>query len=182
MIYQLADKRPQLKGEGHFIADSADLIGDVTLEDSVSVWFGAVVRADNHPVVVGAGSNIQDGSVLHTDEGIALIIGEDVTVGHKAVLHGCRIGNNSLIGINAVILNNAVIGENCIVGACALVTEGMVIPDNSLVLGAPARVVRQLDDNSRDALRESARHYEGNGARFNRDLKPVGLEVASSCD
>ncbi|WP_220348984.1 gamma carbonic anhydrase family protein [Alkalilimnicola ehrlichii] len=138
MIYRLADRVPQFIGESHFIAPNATLIGSVVMHSNASVWFNAVVRADNEPIVIGEDSNIQDGSVLHVDEGYPLEIGRGVTIGHKVMLHGCQIGDYSLIGINAVVLNGAKIGKYCLIGANALVPEGMVVPDGSLVLGAPA--------------------------------------------
>lgn len=140
-------------------ADNATVIGQVELGKQVSIWFGAVVRADNSPIRIGDFSNVQENAVLHTDTGIDLNIGKYVTIGHQATLHGCTIGDNSLIGINAVVLNNAVIGKNCIIGANALVPEGKVIPDNSLVVGSPAKVIRSLDAAAEVALTQSAMHY-----------------------
>lgn len=170
MLYQLDDKRVQLLGGGHFVADNAAVIGNVTLEDEVSIWFNVVIRADNEPMLIGARSNIQDGSVLHSDEGYPLIIGKDVTVGHKAMIHGCTIGDGSLIGINAVVLNGARIGRGCLIGAGALITEGMDVPDGSLVLGAPGKVKRTLSDEQRAGLLASAAHYVANGQRYRRGL------------
>ena len=154
-IYQLGDKHPQLAASA-WVADSAQVIGDVRLEADVSIWFNTVLRGDNDPITIGSGSNIQDGSVLHTDNGVPLTIGRHVTVGHQVMLHGCTIGDESLIGIGAVVLNGAVIGRHCLVGAGALVTEGKTFPDGSLIIGSPARVVRQLTPEQIEALRRSA--------------------------
>jgi carbonic anhydrase/acetyltransferase-like protein (isoleucine patch superfamily) len=171
VIYSLAERRVELRGTEHFIAPNATLIGSVILEDRASVWFNAVLRGDNEPLIVGEGSNIQDGSVLHTDAGIVLTVGKGVTVGHMVMLHGCTIGDNSLIGIKTVILNRAVIGNNCIIGANTLIPEGKVIPDNSLVMGTPGRVVRQVTDAESAGLRRSAEHYVHNMRRYLSALK-----------
>ena len=171
MLYQLAEKRVRMRGEGHFVAPNATVIGDVVLESQSSVWFNVVIRADADAVVIGEGSNIQDGAVLHVDPGFPLHLGKHVTVGHKVMLHGCSIGDGSLIGINAVVLNGAKIGRNCLIGANALVTEGSVIPDGSMVVGVPGKVKRQLSEDEIAALRRSAEHYIGNAARFARDLQ-----------
>ncbi|NJN46504.1 MAG: gamma carbonic anhydrase family protein [Candidatus Competibacteraceae bacterium] len=171
MIYSLADRRIELRGNEHFIAHNATVIGSVILEDRASVWFNAVLRGDNEPLIVGEGTNIQDGSVLHTDAGIVLTIGKGVTVGHMVMLHGCTIGDNSLIGIKAVILNKAKIGNNCLIGANTLIPEGKVIPDNSLVMGSPGRVVREVTEAEIAGLRRSAEHYVENMRRYLRDLK-----------
>ncbi|MDI7774189.1 gamma carbonic anhydrase family protein [Asticcacaulis sp. EMRT-3] len=169
--YRLGDKTPVLPaGERYWIAPSAEVIGDVHLGEDASIWFGAVARADNEPMIIGARSNIQDGAVLHSDPGSPLVIGCDVTVGHKAVLHGCTVGDGSLIGIGAVVLNGAVIGADSIVGAGALVPEGKVFPDGVLLLGQPARVARDLTPEQIGQLRHSAAHYVRNGRRFRRDL------------
>lgn len=149
-----------------WVADSATVIGQVELGREVSIWFGAVVRGDNCKIKIGDFSNVQENAVLHTDHGIELNIGEYVTIGHQAMLHGCTIGDNSLIGINAVILNNAVIGKNCIIGANALIPEGKVIPDNSLVMGSPGKVVKQLDENAEIRLKMSAMHYAAHFKNF----------------
>ncbi|OYW34919.1 MAG: gamma carbonic anhydrase family protein, partial [Brevundimonas sp. 12-68-7] len=152
-VYSLADKKPQLPPEGEYwIAPNAVVVGDVTLKPGASVWFGAVVRGDNDPIVIGENTNIQDGSVLHSDPGEPLIIGDKVTVGHMAMLHSCTIGDNTLIGIGAVVLGRAVIGRNCLIGANALITEGRVIPDGSLVMGQPGKVVRMLEPGQIAAL------------------------------
>ena len=171
-LYVLADKRPQL-GNAVWVADNASVIGDVRLGDNASVWFGAVLRGDNDPIVVGANSNIQDGSVVHTDEGVACVIGDKVTVGHLVMLHGCTIGDGSLIGIKSVILNRAVIGKHCIIGANTLISEGKVIPDRSLVVGSPGKIVRQLTDQEVQFLEDSAHHYVENARRFANNLERI---------
>ncbi len=171
MIYRLGQSAVEIVGDDFFVADNATVIGRVRLENNVSVWFNAVIRGDNDLITVGENSNIQDGSVLHTDPGIPLTIGKYVTVGHKAMLHGCTIGDCSLIGINAVILNGARIGRNCLVGANSLITENKEIPDGSLVVGAPARVVRTLSPRQQDALKESAEHYVENFKRYRKELQ-----------
>ena len=165
MFYDLEDKKPKNSGE-NWVAPNATIIGDVTLEKNSSVWFNAVIRGDNENIHVGEGSNVQDGSVLHTDPGCPLRIGKDVTIGHIVMLHGCTIADNSLIGIGAVILNNAKIGKNCIIGAKALITENKEIPDNSLVVGAPGRVVRKLTDEEIGKITENAKHYQDNWKRY----------------
>jgi carbonic anhydrase/acetyltransferase-like protein (isoleucine patch superfamily) len=176
LIYQLDDRRVKA-ADDCYIAPSATVIGSVVLEAGVSVWFDAVIRGDNEPITVGARTNVQDGAVLHTDEGSPCVIGEDVTIGHKAVVHGCRIADNSLIGINAVVLNGAVIGKNCLIGANALVTEGKEIPDNSLVLGSPGKVVKSLSDEEIAELSASALRYLNNGRRY-----LSGLQVQTQTD
>lgn len=170
MIYTLGDRAPEFEGAGHFVADNATIIGNVRLKDKASIWFNCVLRGDNDWLIVGERSNIQDGCVLHTDPGIDLVVGDDVTVGHKVMLHGCQIGNNSLIGIGSTVLNGAKIGNNCIVGAHALVTENKEFPDGSLILGAPAKVVRQLSEDEIAHVRWSADVYVKNAERFNSDL------------
>lgn len=173
-IYALDDRRPSLPGEGNYwIAPDAQVIGDVMLAHQVSVWFGAVLRGDMDRIVVGENSNVQDGSVLHTDPGSPLFIGKNVTVGHMVMLHGCTIGDGSLIGIGSVILNNVKIGKNCLIGAKALLTEGKEIPDNSMVLGAPGKIVRQLSDEEGAALRLSADHYVENWKNYLSGLKKI---------
>ena len=173
MMYHLGERRIELRGGNHYVASDATLVGSVVLEDAASVWFGVVIRADNEPIVIGARSNIQDGSVLHTDAGIPMLIGPDVTVGHQVMLHGCTIGEGSLIGIKAVILNPAVIGKDCLIGACALVPEGKVIPDRSLVMGIPGKVVRMLTDAEVANNRAAAAHYVANARRYRDMLQPV---------
>ena len=172
MLYALGGERVEFVGEGQFVAPGAALIGKVRLEARASVWFNAVLRGDNEPIVIGAGSNVQDGCVLHTDPGYPLTLGEGVTVGHLAMLHGCEIGDNSLIGINAVVLNGARIGRNCVIGANALVKEHMEVPDNSMVLGSPGKIVRELDAESAARLKKSAAVYVEKSARYRRDLEP----------
>ena len=172
--YQLDGVSPILPPEGEYwIAPNASVIGDVELKPGASVWFNVVIRGDNERITVGHDSNIQEGAILHTDVGYPMTIGAGVTVGHKAMLHGCEIGDNSLIGINAVVLNGAKIGKNCLIGANALITEGKVIPDNSLVMGQPGKVVRELDEGAVSALALSAQHYVQNWKRFATGLKPV---------
>ena len=170
-IYKLGDVSPQVPEDGAFwIAPSAHVMGHVIMLADTSIWFGAVVRGDNEPITIGALSNIQDNSVLHSDHGSPLTIGEGVTVGHRAVLHGCEVGDNSLIGIGASVLNNAKIGKNCLIGAHALVPEGRVIPDNSMVLGAPGKVVKELSAEWVETLKASAASYVQNYKRFKNDL------------
>ncbi len=171
MIFSLQDRRVQLHGGPHFIAHNATLIGSVTLEADVSIWYNVVIRADQDEITIGTGSNIQDGAVLHVDPGKPLRIGKGVTVGHKAMLHGCTIGDYSLIGINAVVLNGANIGKNCLIGANALVPENMVIPDGSLVLGSPARVKRELSAEQQETLSHGSDHYVENGRHFLQHLR-----------
>jgi carbonic anhydrase/acetyltransferase-like protein (isoleucine patch superfamily) len=173
-IYALGDSKPQLPPLGEYwVAPSASVIGNVILHTNASVWFGAVLRGDNDPITVGPDSNIQDGSVLHTDMGSPLTLGRGVTVGHKAMLHGCEVGDYSLIGIGAVVLNGVKIGRNCIIGANALITEGKVIPDNSLVVGQPGKVVRERDPAHIAVLQMSAEHYVQNWKRFAAELREV---------
>ena len=171
MIYQLNQKRVTRHPET-FVAPNATVIGSVTLHARSSIWFNVVVRGDNDPIEIGEESNVQDGSVLHTDEGVPLQIGRGVTVGHKVMLHGCTIGDYSLIGINAVVLNRAKIGSFCIIGANALVPEGKEIPDGSLVMGTPGKVVRQLTNEERVRLKASALHYVHNAQRYLSELTP----------
>ena len=171
-IYQLDDMQPTLH-ESVWVADSARVIGQVTLAESSSVWFGAVVRGDTAAIHIGRGSNIQDNSVLHADEGLPLVIGENVTVGHQVMLHGCTIGDGSLIGIQAVVLNGAKIGKNCLVGAGALVTEGKEFPDGCMILGSPAKAVRQLSPEQLEGLKMSAQHYMDNARQYKAGLKKL---------
>lgn len=170
MKYALGDHKVKTDGDDYWIAPNASVIGKVTLEAGASIWFGAVLRGDNDPIVIGAGSNVQENSVLHTDEECPLIVGKNVTIGHMAMLHGCTVGDNSLIGIGAVILNNAKIGKNCIIGAKALITEGTEIPDNSLVVGAPGKVIRQVSDETVKDLLHSAEHYVERARLFKAGL------------
>lgn len=170
-IYSLDGKQPVLPEGFYFVAESAQVIGHVILGEGAGIWFGAVLRGDNEPITVGEGSNIQENCVLHTDMGFPLTIGKGCTIGHAAILHGCTIGDNSLVGMGATVLNGAEIGKNCLIGAGALVTEGKVIPDNSLVVGSPARVIRTLDADAEAKLRLSASHYVENAKRFAAGLK-----------
>ena len=171
MIYTLGEQTPELVGDGHYIAHTATVIGNVRLLDKASIWFNCVVRGDNEPIEIGAGSNIQDGCVLHTDPGYPMRINANVTVGHKVMLHGCTIGENSLIGIGSTILNGATIGKNCLVGAHALITEGKSYPDGMLILGAPAKAVRELSSEEIAGMKEAASHYVENAARFASSLR-----------
>ncbi|MBC7471571.1 MAG: gamma carbonic anhydrase family protein [Ramlibacter sp.] len=172
-IYELDGKAPQL-GEGAWVADSAEVIGNVDLGANASVWFGVVIRGDNETIRVGRNSNIQDGSVLHSDAGVPLTLGDNVSVGHQVMLHGCTIGDGSLIGIQAVVLNRAKIGRNCIVGAGSVVTEGKEFPDNSLIFGSPAKFIRTLDDAGLQMLSHIAEHYVENAERYRLGLRKIG--------
>ena len=172
MIYALGDKRPQMRGE-YFVAQSASVIGNVILENNVSVWFGAVLRGDNDCISVGENSSIQDNCVVHADPGFPVTIGRDVTVGHMAMVHGCTIGDGALIGIKSVILNGAVIGKECLIGANALVAESKVIPDRSLVLGSPGKVMRQLSDEDVARIREGVSHYVEKIRRYRAQLNAI---------
>lgn len=174
-LYALGDLTPQLPESGsYWVAPDAQVMGNVKLEHNASVWFGAVLRGDNELITIGENSNVQDGSVLHTDPGSPLTLGKNVTIGHKVMLHGCTVGDNSLIGIGSIILNNTKIGKNCLIGANTLIAEGKEIPDNSMVLGAPGKVVRTLSDEQAAGLEMSAAHYVENWQRYARDLKPIG--------
>jgi len=174
-IYALDDTRPQLASpDSIWIAPDAHVIGDVILGADVGVWFGAVLRGDNEPISIGAGSNIQEGVMIHADPGFPATIGAGCTIGHHAIVHGCTLGRNTLVGMGATILNGAVIGDNCLIGANTLVTEGKVFPDNSLIVGAPARAVRTLDDKAIAGLRETAAKYVQNIARFRGGLEIIG--------
>jgi carbonic anhydrase/acetyltransferase-like protein (isoleucine patch superfamily) len=172
-IYELDGKAPQL-GAGAWVADSAQVIGAVELGENASVWFGTVIRGDTETIRVGRNSNIQDGSVLHADPGVPLVIGDNVTVGHQVMLHGCTIGDGTLVGIQAVVLNNAKIGRNCIVGAGSVVTEGKEFPDNTLIFGSPAKAVRTIDEAGQQKLAHIAEHYVENARRYARGLKKIG--------
>lgn len=173
-VFALEGHAPQLPDHGaYWIAPDAAVIGQVRLERNASVWFGAVIRGDNDLIVVGENSNVQDGAVLHTDPGLELTIGRDCTIGHRAILHGCTIGDNTLIGMGAVILNRAKIGRNCLIGANALITEGKVIPDNSLVMGQPGKVTATLDSETVSRLTLSAQNYVRNWRRFVSGLRPA---------
>ena len=172
-IYALEDISPRIHPDAGWIAPTALLIGDVEVGPEAGIWFGVVARGDIEIIRIGARSNVQENCVLHTDKGFPLTIGANVTIGHSAIVHGCTIGDNSLIGMGATILNGAVIGRNCLIGANALVTEGKVIPDNSLVLGAPAKVVREIDADGVAALTASADRYVDNAKRFAAGLRRV---------
>lgn len=171
-VYALGDLAPDLHADT-WIAPDANVIGRVVLEEGASVWFGATIRAEHEEVRIGAGSNIQDNCVLHVDPGYPLRVGRNCTIGHKVMLHGCSIGDNSLVGMGATILNGARIGRNCLVGAGALVTENREIPDNSVVMGAPGKVVRQVSDADAGRMASGARHYQDNMRRFRQDLKRI---------
>lgn len=172
-IYKLGEAAPTIH-ESVFVADSANIIGNVTLEENSSVWFGATLRGDNEPITLGAGSNVQESAVLHTDPGFPLTIEPNVTIGHQVMLHGCTIKEGSLIGIQAVVLNGAVIGRNCLVGAGAIVTEGKVFPDNSLILGAPAKVVRELTETDIASMQRGAASYAERRGYFKAQLVRIG--------
>ncbi|MDH3637025.1 MAG: gamma carbonic anhydrase family protein [Gammaproteobacteria bacterium] len=170
MRYSLEDRHVEMRGREHFVADTAVVIGSVILEDQASIWFNAVLRGDNDIIHIGAGSNIQDGSVLHADPGFPLTVGRHVTVGHMVMLHGCTIGDHSLIGIHSVILNGANIGANCMIGAYTLITEGKEIPDNSLVIGQPGRVIRTISEDEMKMLRRAAQEYIQKAHRYRTSL------------
>ena len=173
MLYKLDEHEPILDGN-YYVADSAIVLGKVRLCKDASVWFGAVLRGDTELITIGEGSNVQECSVLHTDLGFPLNIGKDVTIGHKVMLHGCTIGDGSLIGINSVVLNGAKIGKGCLIGANALITEGMEVPDKSLVLGSPGRIKGELSEDQQQGLILSAKHYVENGKRFKEGLTKIG--------
>ena len=173
-VYNLGALAPSLPPEGEYwIAPNAAVLGNVILKKNASIWFGCTLRGDNDPIVVGENSNVQDGSVLHTDHGSPLTIGMNVTVGHMVMLHGCTIGDGSLVGIGSIILNGARIGKNCLIGANSLITEGKEIPDGSMVMGSPGKVVRQLDEGAANMLALSAAHYVENWKHYAAGLKPV---------
>jgi carbonic anhydrase/acetyltransferase-like protein (isoleucine patch superfamily) len=174
-LYALGDVEPIVPPPGRFwVAPNAQVMGRVVLKENVSIWWGAVLRGDNDPITIGARSNVQDGSVLHTDEGTPLDIGEDVTIGHMVMLHGCSIGDGSLIGIGSVVLNGARIGKNCLVGAKTLITEGKEFPDNSMIVGSPGKVIRTLSPEQGAMIAHGAAHYVENWKRYARDLKELG--------
>jgi carbonic anhydrase/acetyltransferase-like protein (isoleucine patch superfamily) len=176
MLYQLDDLQVQAVGD-YWVADNAVVLGNVLLCQDASVWFNAVLRGDTELITVGEGSNVQDGSVLHTDLGYPINIGAHVTIGHKVMLHGCDIGEGSLVGINSVVLNGAKIGKNCLIGANALITEGKVIPDNSMVMGSPGKVVKTLSEEQGALIRMGAKHYVENARRFRDGLAPQAVAV-----
>jgi carbonic anhydrase/acetyltransferase-like protein (isoleucine patch superfamily) len=170
-LYSLDGKRPSVPEDGEYwVAPEAQVIGNVTLGRDVGIWFSAVLRGDNDPIEIGEGTNVQDGVIVHTDPGFPVVIGAGCTIGHRAIIHGCTIGGNTLVGMGAIILNGARIGRNCLVGAGALVTEGKIFPDNSLIVGSPAKIVRSLDDAAVERLRASAVHYAANARRFKAGL------------
>ena len=171
-VYALGDITPRIDPSA-WVADDATVIGDVVMEAGSSLWFGTIVRGDNSTITIGRNSNVQDGSVLHTDAGIPLTLGENVTVGHQVMLHGCTVGDNTLIGIQSVVLNHARIGRNCLVGAGSLVTEGKEFPDGSLIVGRPAKVVRALTAEQIEGLRSNADHYVENAERYRAGLKRI---------
>jgi carbonic anhydrase/acetyltransferase-like protein (isoleucine patch superfamily) len=172
--YSLGKRKVEFRGPDWFIADNATVIGSVVLENNASVWFNVVIRGDSDVITIGENSNVQDSAVLHTDAGYLLTLGRDVSVAHLAMLHGCRIGDNSLIGINAVVLNGAVIGKNCLIGSNALIPEGKSIPDGSLVVGSPGRVVRGLNEQEVAGLKSIADHYAERFKRYKAELKKEG--------
>ena len=171
-LYALGDRRPSVDSSA-WVAPDANVIGEVILGPRASVWFCATLRGDNEPIIVGEGTNLQENVVCHTDMGAPLTIGRNCTIGHKAMLHGCTIGDETLIGMGATILNGARIGKNCLIGAGALITENKEIPDFSLVMGAPGKIVRTLDETAAAMLRASALHYQDNAARFRAELKEI---------
>lgn len=171
-IYELDGVAPRLHPTA-YVADSAEVIGNVELAEGASVWFGAVLRGDNDLMSIGKGANVQDGSVLHSDPGFPLTLGADVTIGHMVMLHGCTIGDGTLVGIGAVVLNGAKIGRNCLVGAGALVTEGKEFPDNSMIVGAPAKAIKELTPEQATRMRHAAEHYVENSARYRKGLKKI---------
>jgi len=173
MIYSLAQRTLKTEGDDYFVAPSAQVIGSVVLKKNANIWFNAVIRADNDTITIGEDSNIQDGAVLHTDPGFALTLGKGVTVGHNVMLHGCTVGDFTLVGINTVVLNGAKIGKYCLIGANTLIPEGMVIPDGSMVVGSPGKIKRELTDEQKEQLEASAEHYVQNAKRFNEELTPV---------
>ncbi len=174
-IYTLGERQPQFPASGNYwVAPNAQVLGDILLHENASVWFNAVLRGDNELITIGKNSNVQDSAVMHTDIGFPLTIGKNVTIGHQAMLHGCTVGDNSLIGIGATVLNGTKIGRNCLIGAHALVGEGKDIPDNSMVLGMPGKVVRTLDKANEKMMIASAIHYVENWQRYARDLKQTG--------
>ncbi|MFT5718661.1 MAG: carbonic anhydrase/acetyltransferase-like protein (isoleucine patch superfamily) [Oleiphilaceae bacterium] len=169
-MYSLGERKIQFEGKPAFIAPNATLIGSVVIHENVSIWFNVVIRADNDKIIIGENTNIQDGSVLHIDTNYPLNIGKNVTVGHKVMLHGCTIGDNTLVGINAVVLNGAKIGKNCLIGANSLIPENMVVPDGSMVIGCPGKVKRGLTEQEIKMLELSAMHYVNNGKRYEKEL------------
>jgi len=172
-LYALGEITPSLPEGFFWIAETATALGNIHIGENVGIWFGAVLRGDEEPIIVGARTNVQDQCTLHTDKNFPLTIGEGCTIGHRATLHGCTIGDNTLVGMSATILNGAIVGKNCLIGAGALVREGQKIPDDSLVIGVPAKIVRTLDSQAVEQIRQSADYYIENARRFARDLKPL---------
>ncbi len=173
-LYEIDGLKPETPpSDNYWVAPTATVIGRVLIGEDVGIWFGTTIRGDNEPISIGKGSNVQENTVMHTDPGFPVNMGEGCTIGHGAIIHGCTIGDNSLVGMGATILNGARIGKNCLVGANALVTEGKEFPDNSLIVGAPAKAVRSLDEEAVNALRRSANHYIANWKRFKNGLKKV---------
>ena len=170
MIYKLGEHKVKINGDDFFVAETASVIGKVCLENDSSIWFGAVLRGDNEWITVGENTNIQECAVLHTDPGFPCTLGKNVTVGHQAMLHGCEIGDNSLIGINAVILNGAKIGKNCLIGSKSLITENKEIPDNSLVMGSPGKIIRQVTDEEVNAIKDNAIRYQNNWKKYSKNI------------
>jgi len=175
MLYQLGKRKPVIEG-AHFIADNASIIGSVILKENASIWFNCTIRGDNDVITIGENSNVQDGAVLHTDPGFKLTLGRGVTVGHNAMVHGCEVGDFTLIGINAVVLNGAKIGKHCLIGANTFIPEKMVIPDGSMVVGSPAVIKRQLSEQQQKMLELGAYHYVQNGQRYQKKLTAVTVE------
>lgn len=175
MIYTLGDRQPVISEDRGFVAPGATIIGSVEIADGASIWFGAVLRGDNDWIRIGRNSNVQDGAILHTDAGIELVVGEGVTIGHRVTLHGCEIGDRTLVGIGSTILNRAKIGRDTVIGAHSLITEGKTFPDGVLVMGSPARIVRELDEDERAMLERSAAVYVDNSERYGARLKPLGV-------
>ncbi len=171
-IFAFGEHQPDVH-ETAYVTESANVIGKVVLKKNSSIWFGATLRGDNEPIVIGENSNVQEGAVLHTDMGSPLTLGSNVTVGHQAMLHGCTVGDGSLIGIQAVVLNDAVIGKDCLIGACALVTSGTVIPDRSMVMGSPAKVIRELTDDQIARMQRGTQSYVSRAAAFRKELKRI---------
>lgn len=172
-LYSLGGISPTAPDGFYWVAPTASVIGDVRIGENVGIWFGSTLRGDNEPIKIGNNTNIQENCVFHTDPGYPVTIGEGCTIGHKAMIHGCEIGENSLVGMGATILNGAKIGKNCLIGAGALVPEGKTIPDGSLVVGMPGKIIRELDEGAIEGLRNSARHYVANARRFAEDLSPI---------
>ena len=172
MIYKLGDKEPKINGKV-YIAESADVIGDVELSDGVNIWFGAVLRGDVEKIIIGKNSNIQDNATLHTDFGIPCVIGENVTVGHNVIIHSCSVGDNTIIGMGSTVLNRTKIGKNCMIGANSLVTHSIPTEDGVLILGSPAKIVRKLSEEEIKHLKDNADHYVENGKLFSMELKKI---------